>query len=93
MASDDITLFAIIGVIALPVFALSARVMLRAGADTLMRVRSAPPPAAVEPAGRVQALEREVEDLRAQVERLTTAESFYAQLQAPTAQSAESRAS
>jgi hypothetical protein len=85
LRSDDLTLFAIIGVVALPVFAVSARVMLRAGADALLRVRqaSSPPAAAIEPPGKVAALQREVEELRAQVDRMSATESFYAQLQEP----------
>jgi hypothetical protein len=82
LRSDDLTLFAIIGVVALPVFAVSARVMLRAGADALLRVRQASPPAtAIEPPGKVAALQREVEELRAQIDRMSATESFYAQLQ------------
>lgn len=84
MRSDEITLFAIIGVVALPVFAASARVMLRAGADAVLRVREASPRApAIEPPGQVAALQREVEELRAQVDRMAATESFYAQLRAP----------
>jgi len=84
LRSDDLTLFAIIGVVALPVFAVSARVMLRAGADALLRVRQASSPAAaIEPPGQVAALEREVEELRAQLDRMSATETFYAQLQQP----------
>jgi hypothetical protein len=84
LRSDDLTLFAIIGVVALPVFAVSARVMLRAVADALLRVREGSPPApAIEPLGKVAALQREVEELRAQIDRMSATESFYAQLQEP----------
>ena len=85
MASDDITLFAMIAVVAVPVFAVSARIVIRATTDAMLRVRAASRPApALELPPPSAALEAEVEELRAQVERMAAAEAFYAQLQAPS---------
>jgi hypothetical protein len=85
--SDDITLMLCIGIVGTPVFAVSARIMLRAATDSLVRVRTASRPAAAlpPPPAEVAAMQRELEDLRAEVERLKEAESFYAQLDAPRA--------
>ena len=72
--SDDVTLLACIAIVGAPVMAVSARIMLRAAADAVLRVRGATPPAE---------MQRELEDLRAQVERMSATESFYARLGAP----------
>jgi HAMP domain-containing protein len=89
LRSDDLLLFGGVAVIALPVFAVSARIMLRAATDSLVRVREASHPRpAVEPPAHVAMLQREVEELRAQVERMGATESFYTQLQAPAGEMA-----
>ena len=72
--SDDITLLACIAIVGAPVMAVSTKIMLRAATDAVLRVRGAAPSAEVQ---------RELEDLRAQVERMSATETFYAQLQAP----------
>jgi len=73
--SDDITLLACIAIVGAPVFAVSTRILLRAAADTFVRIRGAAPSAEVQ---------AELEDLRAQMQRMSATESFYAQLQAPS---------
>ena len=85
MASDDITLLACITIVAVPVFAVSARMVIRAITDSLLRVRGASRAGpALQPADpQVAALQAELEELRAQMERVTATEAFYAQLQAP----------
>jgi HAMP domain-containing protein len=92
LRSDDIGIFAGIAVVALPVFAVSARIVLRAATDSLVRVRQAShTPPAIESPAQVAMLQREVEELRAQVERMAATESFYAQLQAPAGEMAVQR--
>ena len=71
--SDDITLLACIAIVGAPVMAVSTRIMLRAAADTFIRIRGATPSPEVQ---------RELVELRAQVERMSATETFYAQLQA-----------
>ena len=75
--SDDITLLACIAIVGAPVMAVSTKIMLRAATDAVLRVRAGTPSAE---------MQRELEDLRAQVERMSATETFYAQLQAPEAE-------
>jgi hypothetical protein len=83
-----------------PVLAASAGIVIRSIGTAVARVRGprqpaqlAPPPApAAAPNTEVLRLQAEVDELRTQVERLRAAESFYAQLQAPSAQAAPPRA-
>jgi hypothetical protein len=73
--------------------AIGVSIVLRA-ARGLPRFRNLPPqpqPAMLEDP-RVGQLQGEVDELRAQVERLKEAERFYAQLQAPAAPKAEAPA-
>lgn len=72
-----------------PVMALSAGIVIRSIGAAVSRLRGprqpaqlAPPPPA-EPDPQVARLQAEVDELRTQVERLSAAETFYAQLQAP----------
>ncbi|HEX8695797.1 MAG TPA: hypothetical protein VF746_25500 [Longimicrobium sp.] len=81
MGPHDIPL-AGLTVIAIPVLAVSFRIVVRAIADAVAQVRAASRPQPVAPDPQVARLQAEVDELRAQVERLSTAESFYAQLQA-----------
>ena len=78
--SDDITLLACIAIVGAPVMAVSTKIMLRAATDALLRVRGATPPAE---------MQREIEDLRAQVERMSATEAFYARLQTPSAEAGQ----
>jgi hypothetical protein len=78
----DILPLAGITLAAIPVLAISFRIMIRAVADGMAQVRAASHARPVAPDPQVARLQAEVEELRAQVERLSTAESFYAQLQA-----------
>ena len=72
-----------------PVLAASAGIVIVSIGATIRRVQRgkaamqvAPPPV---PDAQVARLQAEVDELRVQVERLTAAESFYAQLQGPAA--------
>jgi hypothetical protein len=74
-----------------PVLAASAGIVIRSIGATIIRVRGPrqpvqlAPPAPALPDPQVARLQAELDELRTQVERLTAAESFYAQLQAPAA--------
>ncbi|MFL5382429.1 MAG: bZIP transcription factor [Longimicrobiaceae bacterium] len=75
-----------------PVAAVSAAIVFASIGATISRLRrgrvAAQLPAPV-PNEQVARLQAEVDELRTQVERLTAAESFYAQLQGPGASSSE----
>jgi hypothetical protein len=70
-----------------PVMAASAGIVIASIGATIARLRRRPVAqlAAPVPDPQVARLQAEVDELRLQVERLTAAESFYAQLQRPTA--------
>ena len=74
-----------------PVMAASLGIVIWSIGNTVARLRASRQPVQLPPAmpdPQVARLQAEVDDLRLQVERLTAAESFYAQLQ-PPARSAE----
>ncbi|HVG46389.1 MAG TPA: hypothetical protein VM890_16715 [Longimicrobium sp.] len=71
-----------------PVLAASAGIVIVSIGATISRIRRGKPVVQLPPPGpdpQVARLQTEVDELRLQVERLTTAESFYAQLQRPGA--------
>jgi len=73
-----------------PVAAVSAAIVVATIGVTVSRLRRGRTPvqvAAPVPDAQVARLQAEVDELRTQVERLTAAESFYAQLQGPGASS------
>ncbi len=79
-------------VLGVPAIGFAARMVIHAVADGIARVRTAgqPVPLPADPDRGVQAqrmaqLEAEVASLREEVGRLSSVESFYAQLQAPRA--------
>ena len=75
-----------------PVAAVSAATVVVSIGVTISRLRRGRAPvqvAAPVPDEQVARLQAEVDELRTQVERLTAAESFYAQLQRPAAASSE----
>ena len=74
-----------------PVMAASMGIVIWSIGNTVARLRASRQPVMLPPAmpdPQVARLQTEVDELRLQVERLTAAESFYAQLQ-PPARSAE----
>ena len=84
-----------------PVLAASAGIVIVSIGATIARIRRGKPVAQLPPPPaqptlledpRVPRLQAEVDELRVQVERLTAAESFYAQLQRPGAEAALPRA-
>jgi hypothetical protein len=69
-----------------PVMAASLGIVIWSIGNTVARMRASKQPVMLPPAGpdpQVARLQSEVDELRLQVERLTAAESFYAQLQPP----------
>lgn len=73
-----------------PMLAVSAGIVIRSIGTAIARVRHGrapaalvPPPAAALPDPQVARLQAEIDELRTQLERMTAAESFYAQLNAP----------
>ena len=76
-----------------PVAAASAAIVFTSIGLTISRLRKGravgQPLAAPVPDEQVARLQAEIDELRTQVERLSAAESFYAQLQRPTAEAAE----
>jgi hypothetical protein len=70
-----------------PVMAISAGIVIRSIGSTVMRLRAAKQQALSPPAPdpRMAQMQAEIEDLRTQVERLSAAQSFYAQLGAGSA--------
>ncbi len=81
----------IIGIVlGIPAIGFAARMVIRAIADGIARVRTAgqPPSLAADPnrgeqAQRIAQLEAEIASLHEEVARLASVEQFYAQLQAP----------
>ena len=74
-----------------PVLAASAGIVIVSIGATVARIRRGKPVAQLPPPvpdAQVARLQAEVDELRTQVERLTAAESFYAQLQRPGAEPA-----
>ncbi len=65
-----------------PVLAASAGIVIRSVSGGVARIRAArqPPQLAPAPDPRVPQMQAELDELRTQVERLTAAQSFYAQL-------------
>jgi hypothetical protein len=66
-----------------PVLAASAGIVIRSVSSGVARIRAARQPAQLPPAPdpQVAQMQAELDELRTQVERLTAAQSFYAQLQ------------
>jgi len=66
-----------------PVLAASAAILIRSTTKGVARIRASRQPAQLAPAAdpRVPQMQAEIDELRTQVERLTAAQSFYAQLQ------------
>ena len=72
-----------------PVLAASAGIVIVSIGATISRIRRGKPVVQLAPAvpdAQVARLQAEVDELRTQVERLTAAETFYAQLQRPGAE-------
>ena len=66
-----------------PVLAASAGIVIRSISNGVARIRASRQPAQLTPAAdpRVPQMQAELDELRTQVERLSAAQSFYAQLQ------------
>ncbi|HEX8906624.1 MAG TPA: hypothetical protein VF771_17370 [Longimicrobiaceae bacterium] len=72
-------------IVIFPVMAASAGIVIRSIGAAIAKVRGPRQPVmlAPQPDPQVARLQAEVDELRTQLERLSAAESFYAQLQAP----------
>lgn len=80
----------VVGIVfGIPAIGFAARMIIRALADGIARVKAASHPSVVAPdptqGQRIAQLEAEVSSLRDEVGRLSAVESFYAQLQGPRA--------